>query len=234
VTRTSRFHALIVAAGAGSRFASEIPKQYALLEGKAVLEHAIERLAAALPLAGTIVALAPDDRWYEQTVGTRSGVTALRCGGATRGATVRNALAALTGAANDDWILVHDAARPCVDGASLARLRRELEGDNVGGLLAIPVVSALKRADESGRVAGTEPRERLWQAQTPQMFRFSVLRDALAQPGADLAVDCAQAVEKLGLRPRLVTGSATNLKISYPEDLMLAAAILAAERGATT
>ena len=97
--------------------------------------------------------------------------------------------------------------------------------------MAIPVVSALKRADDSGRVAGTQPREGLWQAQTPQMFRYGILRDALARAGSDDAVDCAQAVEALGMRARLVAGSANNPKISYPEDLMLAAAILAAERG---
>jgi len=199
-----------------------------------VLQHAIDRLATGLPVDGITVALAPDDRWYEQAIGKRNGVTPLRCGGATRAATVRNALAALAGAADDDWIVVHDAARPLVDRALLARLQQELDGDEVGGLLAIPVVSALKQADDSGRVANTQPRERLWQAQTPQMFRVGVLRSALAQPGADLAVDCAQAVEKLGLRPRLIAGSANNLKISYPEDLMLAAAILAAERGAKT
>ena len=234
MTRTPRYHVLIVAAGAGSRFASKIPKQYALLEGRPVLQHAIDRLAAGLPSTGITVALAPDDRWYEQAIDKQNGVTPLRCGGATRATTVRNALAALTDAEDDDWIVVHDAARPLVDRASLARLQHEMGSDDVGGLLAVPVVSALKRADDSGRVAATQPRERLWQAQTPQMFRFGVLRSALAQPGADIAVDCAQAVENLGLRPRLIAGSANNLKISYPEDLMLAAAILAAERGAKT
>ncbi len=199
-----------------------------------MLLHAIERLAAGIPSVAITVALARDDRWYERAIGERIGVRAIRCGGATRAATVRNALDALAGAADDDWIAVHDAARPCVDRASLARLQRELEGDDVGGLLATPVVSALKRADDSGRVAGTEARENLWHAQTPQMFRCAVLRKALAQPGADLAVDCAQAVESIGLRPRLIAGSTNNLKISYPEDLKLAAAILAAERGAKT
>jgi 2-C-methyl-D-erythritol 4-phosphate cytidylyltransferase len=227
-----RYHALIAAAGTGARFASEIPKQYALLEGKPVLQHAIDRLAAGLPLHWTYVALAADDRWYDRTVGARSRVTAVRCGGATRAQTVRNAAEALADAANDDWVVVHDAARPCIDRASLARLQRELADDDIGGILAVPVVSALKRADDCGRSAGTEPRERLWHAQTPQMFRYGVLRDALARPGADFAVDCAEAVEALGHRPRLITGSANNLKISYPEDLMLAAAILAAERGA--
>jgi 2-C-methyl-D-erythritol 4-phosphate cytidylyltransferase len=234
VMRTSRFHALIAAAGAGSRFASEIPKQYALLEGKPVLQHAIDRLAAGLSLDRITVALAPDDRWYDRAMGTQQRVTPLRCGGATRAATVRNALDAMTDIANDDWIVVHDAARPCVDAESLVRLQRELANEDVGGLLAIPVVSALKRADGSGRVAGTQPREQLWQAQTPQVFRSGVLRKALAQPGAEVAVDCAQAVEALGLRPRLIAGSANNLKISYPEDLMLAAAILAAEHGEKT
>ena len=232
MTRTSRYHALIVAAGTGSRFASDTPKQYALLAGKPMLEHTIDRLETNLPLLRIYVALAPDDRWYDSAIGERENVTPLRCGGATRAATVRAAFERITGAAIDDWIVVHDAARPCVDGASLARLQRELADDEVGGLLAVPVVSALKRADDSGRVTGNERREGLWQAQTPQMFRYVVLRDALAQPGSDLVVDCSQAVEKLGLQPRLIMGSANNLKISYPEDLMLAAAILAAERGA--
>jgi len=229
---TSRYLALIAAAGTGSRFASEIPKQYALLEGKPVLQHAIDRLAAGFPAQRIYVALAADDRWFERTIGAVHHVTAIRCGGATRAATVRNALALLRDAADDDWIAVHDAARPCIDAGSLARLQRELAHDEVGGLLAIPVVSALKRADDSGRSAGTEPRQRLWQAQTPQMFRYSVLRRALAAPNAEGAVDCAQAVESIGLRPRLIAGNANNVKISYPEDLMLAAAILAAERGA--
>jgi len=229
-----RYHALIPAAGTGSRFASDVPKQYALLEGKPVLWHSIERLAEGLPLHRTCVAVAVDDPWYDRAIGVRDGVTVLRCGGATRAETVRNALAAFSDVASDEWIVVHDAARPCIDAASLGRLQRELAADPVGGILAIPVVSALKRADAGGRSAGTEPRAGLWQAQTPQMFRYGVLRAAFARPGAELAVDEAQAVEALGLRPRLIPGSSNNLKISYPEDLLLAAAILAAERGATT
>jgi 2-C-methyl-D-erythritol 4-phosphate cytidylyltransferase len=179
----------------------------------------------------TYVAIARDDRWFDRAIRVEKAVTPLRCGGATRAATVRNALDAFADVASDDWVVVHDAARPCVDRASLGRLQRELADDAVGGLLAIPVVSAMKRADDSGRVAGTQAREGLWQAQTPQMFRHGILRDALAQPGSNDAVDCAQAIEALGMRARLVAGSANNLKISYPEDLMLAAAILAAERG---
>ena len=226
-----RYHALIVAAGTGSRFASETPKQYALLDGRPVLQHAIDRLAAGMPMHRIYVAIAPDDRWYERTIRADEKTTPIRCGGATRAATVRNALDAIVDVANDDWIVVHDAARPCVDRASLARLQRELADEAAGGLLAIPVVSALKRADDSGHVAGTLPRAGVWQAQTPQMFRYGILRDALARPGSDDAVDCAQAVEALGMRARLVPGNPNNLKISYPEDMVLAAAILATERG---
>ena len=227
-----RYHALIPAAGEGSRFASDRPKQYAPLDGKPVLLHSIERLAAGFPLHMTYVALAAGDRWYDREVGARPRVTALRCGGSTRAETVRNALAEVRDAAADDWIVVHDAARPCVDPASLARLQRELADDAVGGILAIPVVSALKRGDGDGRVARTEPREGLWQAQTPQMFRYGVLREAFTRSGALQAVDEAQAVEALGLRPRLVVGHPNNLKVSYPDDLLLASAILAALHGA--
>jgi len=226
-----RYHALIVAAGTGIRFASETPKQYALLDGQPLLQHSIDRLAAGMPIHRTYVAIARDDRWYERTIRSDEKITPIRCGGATRAATVRNALEALVDVANDDWIVVHDAARPCVDRASLARLQRELADEAAGGLLAIPVVSALKRADDSGHVAGTLPRAGVWQAQTPQMFRYGILRDALARPGSDDAVDCAQAVEALGMRARLVPGNPNNLKISYPEDMVLAAAILATERG---
>jgi 2-C-methyl-D-erythritol 4-phosphate cytidylyltransferase len=234
VTRPIRYHALIPAAGTGSRFAAGLPKQYALLDGKPVLQHAMERLAAGFRLHGIYVALAPDDRWYERAIGVRDCVTPLRCGGRTRAETVRNALAAISDAGSSDWIVVHDAARPCIDASSLLRLKYVVADDPVGGILATPVVAALKRADADGRIARSESREALWQAQTPQMFRYAVLREALARPGAEDALDEAQAVEALGARPRLIAGNANNLKISYPDDLLLAAAILAAERGANT
>ena len=119
-----RYHALIPAAGNGSRFRGDSPKQYWMLDGKPVLVHSIERLAAGVPLQQVHVAVAPGDRWYDEAIGARPGVTVLRCGGATRGETVRNALSALADAADDDWILIHDAVRPCIDAASLSRLRR--------------------------------------------------------------------------------------------------------------
>jgi 2-C-methyl-D-erythritol 4-phosphate cytidylyltransferase len=228
-----RYHALIPCAGRGSRFRGDVPKQYWMLEGKPVLVHSLERLAVALPLEQIYVSLAPGDRWYDESIGARPGVTVLRCGGPTRGETVRNALAALTDVGDDDWILIHDAVRPCVDAASLSRLRQELLDDAVGGLLALPVVGTLKRADAQGRSAATEPREGLWSAQTPQMFRFDVLRRALDPPESVHYTDEAQAVEAIGAMPRLVTGSPTNLKITYPDDLTLAAAIMSAQHRAS-
>ena len=227
-----RYHALIPAAGNGSRLRGDSPKQYWTLEGRPVLVHSLERLAAAFPLQQAYVAIAPGDRWYDQVIGPRPGVTVLRCGGATRGETVRNALAALADVGPDDWILIHDAVRPCVDAASLARLREELFNDAVGGLLALPVVGTLKRADGDGRSARTEAREGLWSAQTPQMFRFGVLCDALSAADAIRCTDEAQAVEALGVTPRLVTGNPANLKITYPDDLALAAAIMAVQHRA--
>ena len=230
-----RYHALIPAAGGGIRFGAATPKQYLMLAGKPVLQHAIERLAFGMPLDRTYVLLARDDRWYGRTVGAIADVTALRCGGATRAETVRNGLAALEGIArDDDWIVVHDAVRPCVDAASLSRLRIEVGDDPIGGVLAVPMASSLKRADGAKRIARTEPRDGLWHSQTPQLFRFGVLRDALRRPGAEAATDEAEAVEALGMHPRLVMGSRINFKITYPDDLALAEALLAAERSGST
>ena len=223
-----RYHALIPAAGTGVRFGGGgSPKQYWPLEGKPVLLHAIERLAATLPLHRTYVAIATQDPWFDHAIGVRPGVTVLRCGGETRAQTVRNALRAISDADGDDWIVVHDAVRPCIDAVSLLRLKDELGDDAIGGLLAVPVVGTLKRADHNGRSIRTEPRDGLWRAQTPQMFRYRVLCDALDRPGAEQSTDEAQAIEACGAQPRLIAGSTTNIKITYPDDLKLAAAILA-------
>jgi 2-C-methyl-D-erythritol 4-phosphate cytidylyltransferase len=227
---SARYHALVAAAGVGRRFGGEAPKQYAMLDGKPVLAHAVERVQGAFALQATYVALAAHDRWFERAPRLPHRIVPLRCGGDTRAATVRNALDALTGVAPDDWIVVHDAVRPCTDAASLLRLRTEIGDDPVGGLLAVPVASTLKSADDARRSTGTVSREGLWQAQTPQMFRFHVLRTALAQADIDHITDEAQAVEALGLRPRIVMGSRTNLKLTFPEDLGLVAAVLAVER----
>jgi len=236
---TARMVALVPAAGGGSRFGSPLPKQYADLGGRPLLVRAMERLASALPLEATIVALAPDDVLYDRIVGSRAGVEALYCGGASRAETVANALAVLASRCGDgDWVLVHDAARPCVPPDALRRLVAELAEDAVGGLLAIPVADTLKREDREtpARVLRTEDRAGLWLAQTPQLFRYGILRAAFALPGALAATDEAQAVEALAMSgactlPWLVAGSTLNIKVTYPGDLALAAAILTAQQG---
>jgi 2-C-methyl-D-erythritol 4-phosphate cytidylyltransferase len=149
------------------------------------------------------------------------------CGGATRAESVRNGLAALRGELTaDDWVLVHDAVRPCLPQDALRRLLHEVGDDAVGGLLAIPVADTLKREDGQGKVAATEPRAGLWLAQTPQMFRYGVLWDAYQASGGLDATDEAEAVEKIGMQPKLVPGSIANFKITFPADLVIAEAIL--------
>ena len=227
-----RYFALVPAAGNGSRFGGDKPKQYATIGGKTLLQHAVEALAAAVPLECAYVALSDHDVWFDREVVSVEGVgvTAMRCGGATRAATVAHTLERITDVRPDDWILVHDAVRPCIDAESLGRLIAEVGDDPVGGLLAVPAAATLKRSDQSGRSVRTEPRDGIWHAQTPQMFRCSVLREAMAHPGAESATDEAQAVEALGLYPRLVAGSRANVKVTFPGDLLLAAAILAMRR----
>lgn len=227
----SRRYALVPAAGGSARSGCAVPKQYHAILGRPVLAHTLDRLAEALDLDGVIVAIAPDDDRYEDAIGTRPGVEALRCGGPTRAATVGNALAALASRCRaDDWIIVHDAARPCVPVQTLRDLVAVLEADPVGGLTAVPVADTLKRMEcgDNARVDRTEPRDALWQAQTPQMFRYGLLGDAL-QKCRDVT-DEAGAVEALGLKPKLVRGDATNLKVTYPADLALAAMILRARK----
>jgi len=229
----ARLIALVPAAGGGSRFGGTTPKQYAPLAGRPLLAHTLDRLHDALDLHGIAIAIAPDDLRYDREIGVRDGVMVLRCGGSTRSDTVLNALEALAGTCrDDDWILVHDAARPCVPRDALARLVAHLDHDAVGGLLAVPVADTLKRGDgdvDVPRVVRTESRAALWQAQTPQMFRFGVLMRALAHPAASECTDEAQAVEALGLSPLLVRGSQANLKVTFPDDLGLAVAILASQ-----
>jgi 2-C-methyl-D-erythritol 4-phosphate cytidylyltransferase len=159
-----------------------------------------------------------------------ASVQPLYCGGETRSATVYNGLLAARDAMNgDDWILVHDAARPCVSTAAIDRLIAEIGDDEAGGLLAVPVADTLKRSDGDSRIVSTERREGLWQAQTPQMFRYGFLVEALRRCGPDAVTDEAGAIERIGLKPRLVKGELRNMKVTYPEDLALAALVLKAD-----
>jgi 2-C-methyl-D-erythritol 4-phosphate cytidylyltransferase len=224
------------AAGRGSRMGDAAPpKQYLQLAGRSVVEWSLAPLLARAECAGAVVTLSPgDDRWQHLEAAKDRRVRTAP-GGAQRTDSVVAGLHALRGQAQDnDWVLVHDAARPCLSAAEVDALMTSLHADEVGGLLAAPVVDTLKRADADGRSLETVNREGLWRALTPQMFRYGILLRALVQAAErGLAVtDEAQAVELLGLRPRLVPGNADNIKITLPEDIMRAERILRA-RGQT-
>lgn len=220
-----RLWAVVPAAGIGRRMRADIPKQYLKLGDRTVLEHSLAALCAIEPLAGIVVAVATDDPfWPGLHAGSACPVT-VAPGGEERADSVLNALQVLRGrAADDDWVLVHDAARPCVRGEDLRRLVAELRDEPVGGLLAVPVRDTMKQATDDGRCAATVDRSRLWHALTPQMFRLGALRDALiAARTADARItDDASAMERAGQRPRLIEGHADNIKITRPEDLALA------------
>jgi 2-C-methyl-D-erythritol 4-phosphate cytidylyltransferase len=225
---TVRCVGLIPAAGQGARLGGETPKQYLELAGRPMLAHAAAALLAHPAVELAFVVLAPDDeRWATHDwdeFGDR--LAPLWCGGATRRDSVLNGLIAMANVVDpEDWVLVHDAARPCLAREDLGRLIEAVREDDVGGILAIPVADTLKRADGAERIAATEPRDGLWLAQTPQMFRHGTLLRAIG--GAGHVTDEASAVEAIGLRPRLVRGSAENLKVTYPEDLQIAARRLA-------
>ena len=220
-------YAIVPAAGSGTRFGSDVPKQYLNLAGRPLIHHALAALCACERIEGVWVVLSPGDEWWGSFDWSSLGAKlhAVFCGGATRGESVANGLAAAASVlADDDWVMVHDAARPCLSQDMLATLCEELAEDPVGGILAVPVADTLKRADAQLRVAATEPRDGLWQAQTPQMFRFAVLRRALAENNG--VSDEAGAVEAAGLKPRLVSADASNLKVTFPADLRLAELIL--------
>jgi 2-C-methyl-D-erythritol 4-phosphate cytidylyltransferase len=214
---------------------AERPKQYVELAGRTLLEWAIAPLLAQEAIERVVVALAAHDPYWSENSLAREPRVSTTIGGAERADSVRAGLSALARDAHaDDWVLVHDAARPCLSAHDVAQLIDALANDDVGGLLATPVVDTLKRADDQGFVAETVSRTGLWRALTPQMFRYGVLDRALnaAVERGVTVTDEAQAVELLGLRAKLVEGDADNLKITMPPDLERAARILAA-RGHT-
>jgi len=214
------------AAGIGRRFGPDRPKQYAPLCGRTVIEWALAPFLTDSRCAGVVVALASDDPCWTAVAPPTVRVAA---GGQERSHSVRNGLATLAGRArDDDWVLVHDAARPCLSREDLDRLLAELATHPVGGLLATPAADTLKRADASRDVQQTVERASLWRALTPQMFRYGRLCEALdrAHAAGRIPTDEAQAIEWLGDVPRLVAGAATNLKITSAADLAIAAALL--------
>ena len=233
------YYALVPAAGSGSRMGAlsgrALPKQYLPLAGKPLIWHALSTLCATPAIAAVFVVLAPDDAaWPEAEMTSLGGrLHVLRCGGETRAQSVTNGLRGMVselGAIDDDWVLVHDAARPCLSVEMVERLIAEVGDDDAGGLLAVPVADTLKLCDEHGRARETVPRDGLWQAQTPQMFRHRLLLDAL--DFAPQVTDEASAIEALGLMPKLVAADIGNLKVTYPQDLQLAESILRSRQAA--
>jgi 2-C-methyl-D-erythritol 4-phosphate cytidylyltransferase len=221
---------VVPAAGSGERLGSATPKQYLDLCGRSMLEWAVRPFLERPGLCGIVVALAAGDEAFARTTLPRQALVWTCPGGTCRAQSVRHALASLAGRAEpDDWVLVHDAARPCLERADVDLLLDRLAAHPVGGLLATPLTDTLKQADGACDCAQTVARARLWRALTPQMFRFGLLDRALADAQEAMGItDEASAIERLGLKPRLIAGRSDNIKVTGPDDLALARAILAA------
>jgi 2-C-methyl-D-erythritol 4-phosphate cytidylyltransferase len=233
ISMLAKAYALIPAAGTGMRVGAAVPKQYLEVDGKPLLYYALRALTRHPRIEQVFVVLAPGDANFKRCDWSEleARIKPLYCGGETRAASVFNGLlAARDTVAGSDWVLVHDAARPCLGRDELDRLFGELDRDDTGGLLAVPVADTLKRANRDTRVAATEPRDGLWLAQTPQMFRYRLLIEALRSADPAIATDEARAVEGLGLKPKLVMGDTRNIKVTYPEDLFVAELILASRK----
>lgn len=233
MTLAVRRWAIVPAAGQGSRFGAALPKQYTPLLGRPLLSWTLGALLAEPRIDAIVVSLARDDsRW--QGLPEFSNPRVRRCiGGARREHSVARGLDALDGDARDaDWVLVHDAARPCLRRHDLDLLFGTLDADAVGGLLAVPVSDTLKREGGEQRVGETVSRDGLWRALTPQMFRYGLLLRALrlCMERGRPVTDEAAAIESLGLQPRLVHGRADNVKVTNPEDAELAEAVLRSAR----
>jgi 2-C-methyl-D-erythritol 4-phosphate cytidylyltransferase len=219
------FWAVVPAAGSGERMQAGRPKQYLDLLGRPVIVHTLERLASFPALRGMVVGLAPDDRHWSTLESIPAKLLSTYAGGRERAVTVLNGLHALAAHAGpDDWVLVHDAVRPCLRPGDVAKLVATVGDHPDGGLLGMPVTDTVKRADADGRVIETVARARLWRALTPQMFRMAALQRALERAVRDnIAItDEAAAIEHNGGHPRLVAGQADNIKITYAGDLALA------------
>ena len=223
---------IVPAAGVGRRVGGDMPKQYREVAGRPVMAHTLERLYQAFPDAHLCLCLSPEDAWFDPALVPFPHWQRVP-GGAERVHSVVNALKAMqTQCQPDDLVMVHDVARPCVSSEDLKHLYQAALEATEGALLASPVADTIKRDNGQGHIAGTEDRRGLWQAQTPQAFRFALLQRALGQAlsadgiGVARITDEASAVEALGLSPRLVSGRRDNIKITHPEDLRLAELLL--------
>ena len=225
----ARYWAVVPAAGVGSRMGREIPKQYLLLNSKTILEHTLKRLLEFPFLAGIVVVVSSTDSyWKTMEISHHEKIHSVK-GGAERANSVLNGLNFLKDKiAAQDWVFVHDAARPCVTLSSIQKLCDELSLSDIGGILAVPVSDTLKKVDAENSILATVERNPLWQAQTPQLFRYELLRDCLqrAITQQDVITDEASAVELCGFTPKVVEGRNDNIKITRPDDLLMAEFIL--------
>ncbi|WP_018151686.1 2-C-methyl-D-erythritol 4-phosphate cytidylyltransferase [Leeia oryzae] len=223
----TRFVGLVPAAGVGSRMNADRPKQYLLVKQHPVLWHTVNALLADRRIEQVVVVIAPDDPWFDRFDWSGlPGMQVVRCGGASRAESVRNGLRYLANDyASSDWVLVHDAARPCLGYDHLKSLMDTLHQHDVGGILAVPVPDTVKQSRDGVLISATVPRADLWLAQTPQMFHLGMLSAAHA---GDLSAitDEASAMEQAGFVPALVLGSRNNLKVTFPEDLQVVEALL--------
>jgi 2-C-methyl-D-erythritol 4-phosphate cytidylyltransferase len=225
MSEQAKIWVVVPAAGIGTRMESDIPKQYMKIQDKCILEHTLEKFCFYPGVEGVVVALASDDPfWAELSISTHEKLI-FAAGGVERCHSVLNGLRKLEDVAEpDDWVMVHDAARPCVRTEDIARLINTVRDNSNGGLLAVPVRDTMKRADSSNCVAETVDRSGLWHALTPQMFRLSALTAAIenALEQELLVTDEAQAMEFVNIQPLLIEGHPDNIKVTHPQDLLLA------------
>ncbi|MEM7469335.1 MAG: 2-C-methyl-D-erythritol 4-phosphate cytidylyltransferase [Pseudomonadota bacterium] len=221
-------YAVVPAAGVGRRMQSDTPKQYLILNDKPVIEHTVTRLASISRIVNIVVVVAEHDSVWPQLEISKHSKLLTAPGGDERCHSVLNGLKILDSASQDSWVLVHDAARPCVRPSDVQNMIDKLQTHDVGGILASPVGDTLKKSSDNQIIEKTVDRDGMWRAFTPQMFRLGVLRRALehALEENQLVTDEAQAIESQGLKPVLVEGSADNIKITQPADLSLAALYL--------
>ena len=225
--------AIIPAAGTGTRLGDALPKQYLDINSEPMIYHALSVLSRVRRIEKIKVILSPQDSHWQTLMGKTNlalgdRIATLPVGGQSRGESVLNGLDAMAGELNaNDWVMVHDAARPCIRVELIEQFIDELQNDVIGGLLALPLADTIKRDDGNLRVALTMDRTGIWRAQTPQMFRYGMLRTAMANFSD--ATDEAQAIEALGHQPKLVMGDSANLKVTYAPDLKLARMLLREE-----
>ncbi len=220
---SQKIWAVVPAAGVGKRMNADRPKQYLELAGKTVIEHTLSRLLQAEVFAAVAVAISEEDPyWSELSIANHEKIITA-AGGKERADSVLSGLHAIrTQATDDDWVLVHDAARPCITRADIHHLIESLINDEVGGILALPCADTLKNV-QGKNILGTVDRSVIWRALTPQMFRYGTLKTALEHAvGNPVITDEASALELQGLQPKIVEGRPDNIKITRPEDLALA------------